>query len=226
MIQIEIDQTVSNLAIGVVEAGGLTIGPPGDDLREYCADAARQVAANGSAGGETRRQAIRALLRAGGFKPAGRNKPAQEYLYRTIDTEGELPAILNAVDVLNAVSLLSGLPISVVSADRLGPRATTRYGQEGERYVFNRTGQELDLRGLICICSDDGDKSLPLGSPVKDSMPGKISEEDQHVVACIYAPRQNMTAQELMQWADELAAGFVRWCGAQNCQSWTIPESW
>src|SRR6266487_3919766 len=63
------------------------------------------------------REAVRQLLRQGGFKPTGRSKPASEYLIRAVG-EGKLASINVAVDVCNVVSLHSGLPISVVDLDR------------------------------------------------------------------------------------------------------------
>src|SRR5262249_4837185 len=59
------------------------------------------------------RETIRRLLRNGGFKPTGRSKPASEYLLKAAD-EGRLGPINVAVDVCNAISMHSGLPISVV----------------------------------------------------------------------------------------------------------------
>src|SRR5258708_125756 len=59
------------------------------------------------------REAIRRLLRHGGFKPSGRSKPASEYLVRAVG-DGTLGTINAADDVCNIVSLHSGLPISVV----------------------------------------------------------------------------------------------------------------
>src|SRR5437762_11401603 len=47
------------------------------------------------------RAAVRALLRHGGFKPAGRSKPASEYLLQAAQG-GALDAINLAVDVCNA----------------------------------------------------------------------------------------------------------------------------
>src|SRR5207245_5378863 len=48
------------------------------------------------------RAAVRALLRHGGFKPAGRSKPASEYLQQAAQS-GALQPINPAVDVCNAV---------------------------------------------------------------------------------------------------------------------------
>src|SRR5215471_3657103 len=66
------------------------------------------------------REAVRALLRHGGFKPTGRSKPASEYLLRAV-REGQLAPINAAVDACNVVSLHSGLPVSVVDLDRARP---------------------------------------------------------------------------------------------------------
>src|SRR4029079_3798290 len=109
------------------------------------------VLKEGMAGGEPRREAVRRKLRAGGFKPGRPNKPAQEYLLRTLTEGGSLPAILNVVDALNVISVQSGLPISLLAIERLGSQAIVRYGKPGEKFIFNRSGQELDVEGLICV---------------------------------------------------------------------------
>src|ERR1700690_2654143 len=63
---------------------------------------------------DTVRTAVRDLLRAGGFKPAGRSKPASEYLHAAA-AEERFPRINAAVDACNAASLHSGLPISLIA---------------------------------------------------------------------------------------------------------------
>src|SRR5947209_2406692 len=52
------------------------------------------------------REAVRTTLRHGGFRPAGRSKPASEYLLKAA-ADGRLEPINAAVDVCNAVSLHS-----------------------------------------------------------------------------------------------------------------------
>ena len=109
-----------------------------------------------------RRQAVRRMLRAGGFKPSGRNKPAQEYLLRTAAEAGQWPVILNAVDVLNVVSLRSGLPISLVALARAGTDAAAfATANRARQFVFNQSGQELDVEGLLSICRDEGSRTIP-----------------------------------------------------------------
>lgn len=223
-IQVTIAAGVEGLAVGIVEATAIRLEPAGEALNQYKQDVVRRTLADGMRGGEERRAAVRQLLRAGGYRPAGRNKPAQEYLLRTVSEQSSLPDILNAVDLINAVSLDCGLPISLISLTRGGPELQLRYGRPGESYTFNRAGQDLDLAGLICVCGAGSD--TPLGTPVKDSLLGKVAEGDERVAACIYAPRAAVSADELREWSDRLGHGMVEWCAAARYSSFLVPESW
>jgi DNA/RNA-binding domain of Phe-tRNA-synthetase-like protein len=113
---------------------------------------------------ESVRAAVRDLLRHGGYKPTGRGKPASEYLVRAA-AEGALGSINLAVDVCNAVSLHSGLPISVVDLDRAQPPFRIGTAPVGASYVFNASGQEIDLGGLLCIFDAEG----PCANAVRDA---------------------------------------------------------
>lgn len=226
MATVTVCEDVVGLAVALVEAHEVRIGPADQMLQQICLDAAAQVAAADSQGGDARRTAVRNLLRHGGYKPSGRSKPAQEYLLRTVREEGRLPAISNTVDLINLISLRSGLPISLVSLDRVGDEILLRYGQAGESYVFNRTGQELDVKGLLCLCTTGPQGSQPVGSPVKDSMLAKVDDTDRRVLACIFAPRDQIAPDELLDWARQLAEGFTRFCGAAQTTVNIQPESW
>src|SRR6266705_1773581 len=85
---------------------------------------------------DTVREAVRRLLRQGGFKPTGRSKPASEYLIKAV-REGALSSINFVVDVCNVVSLHSGLPISVVDLDRARTPFRVSVAPPGASYVFN-----------------------------------------------------------------------------------------
>lgn len=224
MIPVTISADVQHLVLGIVAARGLSIGPSTSALRELCDTAARRIVDSGMAGGEARREQVRQMLRAGGFKPAGRNKPAQEYLFKTASESGQLPAILNAVDLLNIISLQSGLPISLLAHDRLLPLVNVRYGKRGERFVFNRAGQDLDVEGLLCVCRYEEETSIPLGTPIKDSMAGKIESQDRDVVAFLYAPGSVVNGEELADWCARLGRGFVDHCGAAS-HEWATMKS-
>lgn len=130
---------------------------------------------------EELRTAVRDMLRHGGYKPTGRGKPASEYLVRAAE-ENALRSINPAVDICNAVSLHSGLPISVIDADRAVPPFRIAIAAPGEKYVFNPAGQEIDLSGLLCVFDAAG----PCGNAVKDSQRTKTSAETQRTLTVIW----------------------------------------
>jgi DNA/RNA-binding domain of Phe-tRNA-synthetase-like protein len=127
------------------------------------------------------REKVRQLLRHGGFKPTGRSKPAAEYLIKAVG-EGRLASINVAVDVCNVVSLHSGLPISVVDLDRA--RAPFRVGvaPPGTSYVFNVSGQTIDVGGLLCLFDADG----PCANAVKDAQRTKTDVQTRRTLALVW----------------------------------------
>ncbi len=130
---------------------------------------------------ETVRAAVRDLLRHGGFKPTGRSKPASEYLVRAAG-EGKLGAINLAVDVCNAVSLHSGLPISVVDADLARPPFSIGLTEPDTRYVFNASGQEIDVGRLLCLHDQNG----PCANAVKDSQRTKTHPGTRRTLTVVW----------------------------------------
>jgi len=133
---------------------------------------------------EDTRTTIRDVLRHGGYKPTGRGKPASEYLVRAAG-EGKLGSINPAVDACNVVSLHSGLPISLVDLDRAVPPLRIGLAAEGERYVFNVSGQEIDLAGLLCLRDAEG----PCANGVKDSQRTKTDEGTRRTLTVIWSAR-------------------------------------
>jgi DNA/RNA-binding domain of Phe-tRNA-synthetase-like protein len=131
------------------------------------------------------RHAVRELLRQGGFKPTGRSKPASEYLHKAA-AESRLASINAAVDVCNAVSLHSGLPISVVDLDLTKPPLRVAVAQPGTSYVFNPSGQTIDLGGLLCLFDAEG----PCGSAVKDAQRTKTSDSTRRTLTLIWGSNE------------------------------------
>jgi DNA/RNA-binding domain of Phe-tRNA-synthetase-like protein len=130
---------------------------------------------------ETVREAVRALLRHGGFKPTGRSKPSSEYLIKAV-AEGRLAPINLAVDICNIVSLHSGLPISVVDLDHVREPLRVALAPPGASYVFNASGQTIDLGGLLCLFDSDG----PCGNGVKDAQRTKTGSETRRTLSLIW----------------------------------------
>ncbi len=130
---------------------------------------------------ETVRGAVRDLLRAHGYRPTGRGKPSSEYLLAAV-AAGKLGSINAAVDAGNVVSLHSGLPISVVDRDLLRGALRIDVPAPGSSYVFNRSGQTIDVGGLVSLCDDDG----PCANAVKDAQRTKTTPATTRVLAVVW----------------------------------------
>lgn len=130
------------------------------------------------------RTAVRDLLRLGGYKPTGRGKPSSEYLVRAA-SEGALAAINPIADACNAVSLHSGLPISVVDLEVAKPPFRIAVARAGLRYVFNPSGQEIDLEGLLCLEDAEG----PCANAVKDAQRTKTSARTRRTLSIVWGSR-------------------------------------
>ena len=127
------------------------------------------------------RMAVRDMLRHWGHKPAGRGKPASEYLVRAV-REGELGSINLAVDACNVVSLHSGFPIALVDLDKARPPFRVTPGAPDESYVFNVSGQEMSLKGLICLRDAQG----PCANPVKDAQRTKTDQDTTETLTVLW----------------------------------------
>lgn len=128
------------------------------------------------------RKAMRDLLRRGGYKPSGRNKPSAEYLAKAA-AASKLESINAAVDACNAASLQSGISMSVIDLERLEQPLGVRVVEQGD-YVFNPSGQRLQLAGLICLHDAVG----PCANAVKDSQRSKTSGSTQRTLSVVWGP--------------------------------------
>jgi DNA/RNA-binding domain of Phe-tRNA-synthetase-like protein len=146
------------------------------------------------------REAVRQLLRHGGFRPAGRSKPASEYLIKAV-ADGTLGSINLAVDVCNIVSLHSGLPISVVDLAKARPPFRVAVEPAGASYVFNASGQSIDLAGLLCL----EDASGPCGNAVKDAQRTKTDATTRETLTVIWGSNKlGQRSSEAERWYRKL----------------------
>ncbi len=210
--------------LGLVRAEGLTVGaePAGFSEALQQVLAARQDLPPEL---ETRRQAVRDLLRNGRYKPTGRAKPASEYLLREAQA-GRFPRINGPVDVANYISLQHMLPVSLWDLDRAGSTYFRfRLGREGETYVFNTAGQQIALTDLIIGCWVDPETGtdVPIVNPVKDSLATKTDERTTRVMACVYAPASAVSAETLADICQTFAVWLGR-CGAHVETAWAVVQ--
>jgi DNA/RNA-binding domain of Phe-tRNA-synthetase-like protein len=127
------------------------------------------------------RESVRALLRLDGFKPTGRSKPASEYLLKAV-RDAMLAPINLAVDVCNVVSLHSGLPISVVDLHRAREPLRIGVAPAASSYIFNASGQSIDVGRLLCLFDVDG----PCANAVKDAQRTKTNAETRRTLSLIW----------------------------------------
>jgi DNA/RNA-binding domain of Phe-tRNA-synthetase-like protein len=202
---IEVDNRIGpTLLPGVVEVEDIRQGQATPELRERCAELAARVIAAGRTpeGGsawipEDERRSVRQLLKGDGFSPTGRNRPAPELLCNMVLEQGSFPHISHAVDVNNLLSIQYHVPISLLDAGKVGPKLILRWGQPEEGYVFNQAGHRLGVKHCLVACSTaEGEiDGVALGSPIKDSMAGKVFQGCTRVVAVIYAPAATWTTE-------------------------------
>jgi DNA/RNA-binding domain of Phe-tRNA-synthetase-like protein len=173
-----------------------------------------------------RKAAVRDMLRFGKYKPAGRAKPSSEYLLAAA-LAGDFPLVNGPVDANNAVSLEWGYPASVFDLAKTGRALLVRRGRAGESYVFNPSGQSIDLEDLIVVCrrapgeevGEPGSPGSPVpwqpcGNPVKDAMATKVFEGARDVAAVVYAPASD-GPDRLAACAERFRALLESECGAE-----------
>lgn len=171
------------LRLGIVSAQKVSYGPTPVDLDQEMQLAEQAVRLDASVFPEAVRAIVRECLRVGGYKPTGRGKPASEFLLGMARDHG-LPRVNNLVDINNLVSLMMALPISIFDSDKLGNDPMVRFGKADENYVFNASGQIMDVAGIPLVCSSPGDRAV--GNAVKDSMIAKVSSKTQRITAVVY----------------------------------------
>lgn len=185
MITFELEHPT--LRLGLVEAVGVRCAPSSPALLAELSAAESAVKADPARFPEATRAAIRNVLRKGGYKPTGRGKPASEFLLGAA-LEAGLPRINNLVDINNIASLEHAHPISILDLDRAGDELAVRFGRAGESYVFNSSGQSMDIAGLPVVCR--GAEREAVGNAVKDSMQTKVHDGTTRVLAVVYGTRE------------------------------------
>jgi len=207
------------LRLGVVQAAGVTCGPSAEGLLEALNHAEAELRRDPTQYPEAVRGAIRDVLRKFGYKPTGRGKPASEFLLGAA-LEGAVPRINNLVDTNNVASLRHAHPISIFDAALLGRDVSIRLGRESEAYVFNASGQSMDIRGLPVICR--GPEAEAVGNAVKDSMSCKVHAGTREVVAVVYGTRA-LPERALEATCTELASLLSMHAGAAATSVQLVP---
>jgi len=222
-LAIDADSRLEKVRLAIVELKGLdwqtasfkTAQNP-DYVPTRAKEILREIRAWPSAHFEARKKAVRDMLRNGNYKPAGRAKPSSEYLLQAA-IDGDFPMVSFFVDAVNLASLRYLYPMSIFDSDKAGMCLLVRLGAPNEEYIFNTSGQIIDLEDLLCICALDphielfkekaiekdmisgtlndrvicGVRGVPIANPVRDSMATKLFEGAHNAAVVIYAPRND-----------------------------------
>lgn len=122
------------LAAGALVAGGITAGADASQLvARHCALARERLARYGGEGGLPEVQAWRRAFARMGQKPT-QYRCASESLLRRLRKEGSLPPIHPLVDLCNAHSAASGIPVAVFDLARVAGGLEVRLATGNERY--------------------------------------------------------------------------------------------
>lgn len=171
LIQAEIDNTL--MPAGLDEAFEILL-----EVRE--AELSREL--------DLVRKAARDMLRNGTYKPTGRGKPASEFLLK-MARDKNFPRINPAVDINNYISLKYMVPISLWDLEKAeSDDFLFRLGRENESYIFNPSGQLLDLQDLIIGCAVHDHIETPMLSPIKDGQRTKTDAQTKKIGAAVYYP--------------------------------------
>ena len=187
---LELDLTLQSSPVlpAMIWAEGIALPSPTNEVPAFLTEILAEVGATGEEFiPDEVRSRVRKMLRHGRYHPSGRSKPASEFLLRAA-LNSSFPLVNGPVDVNNAVSLASGLPGSIFDADLAGTHLLLRRGFPEETYVFNSSGQVIDLEDLLLVCRRTDKGWKPCGNPVKDAMTTKINENTRSVIAVLYAP--------------------------------------
>lgn len=163
-------------------------GPPAD-LRAACEARARDLFASEGIASHPTASAVRSLFRAAGTDPT-RYRPSSEALLRRVLKGEALPALHPLVDLNNCLSMELVVPCCIVAEETLRPPLTLRAGREGESFLSLRGPIGLEGKPLL------EDAEGPFGTPITDSVRGKIHPETERAWMVAYLPAGEVTARE------------------------------
>ncbi len=214
LVEIDVSLRPSPVSVGLIWAEGIQRPMVNDRAPEFLTETILQARKAGEEFISSQiRSSVRKMLRYGRYHASGRGKPASEFLLKAA-LRDEFPLVNGPVDVNNAISLASGLPGSIFDSDISGTQLLIRRGHPGETYVFNNSGQLIDLQDLILVCYKNEGKWEPCGNPVKDSMITKVTEKTKNVIGVVYCPI-DQPRDVLKQWIERYAQLLSSHCGAE-----------
>ena len=211
--KVTFDLPQSNLRIGFLEAYNISVKPSSDTYKQKIEEDIKEMLSPSYVYPDNMQKGVRSLLKAFGFHPSGRSRPASEYLFKDLTNRGSFNYINNIVDINNHISLKSKLPISVFDLDKSGYDLCLRIGADDEEYVFNKEGQILTLKKLLLVAKTGAEA---IGTPVKDSQATKVFEPTTKIAFFVYSSSTITSKEEMEKYLNEIGEYLQQEAGANQ----------
>ncbi len=141
-----------------------------------------------------------------------KQRPSSEALVRRVLRGGKIPRINCIVDVGNAVSMVTMVPIGIYDLDKLYPPLMLRFAEEGE--VFKPIGGSLERlsRGQIVLA--DAQRIVHV-FPHRDCDETKVTDETRNVLV-IACGVPGLGERIVVEAAKEVGNRLVKLCGGRS----------
>jgi DNA/RNA-binding domain of Phe-tRNA-synthetase-like protein len=141
-----------------------------------------------------------------GIDPTKRRPSSEALLRRGLKDKG-YSSINLLVDIGNWCSLEFLLPVCVYDALSIDGTIDGRIGIQGEGYIAIDNNY-LDLNDRFLICDQQG----AIGSPIKDSLRTRVTENTTEAVILLYAPGY-LPDTELLSYLNTFIERVLAFCG-------------
>jgi DNA/RNA-binding domain of Phe-tRNA-synthetase-like protein len=180
------------LAPGVLHATGITADVPVESRIAPFNDIARQRLATATEGEFPEIQAWRRAFSRMGLKPT-QYRCASESLLRRFRKEGSLPRIHPLIDLCNAISLASAVPVAVLDLAHIAGDIEVRYATGDERYLAFSGETEHPDPGEVIFADTDGQAHARRWT---NRQSGLSAVRDETTSVLIVAEAMHATAEE------------------------------
>ncbi|HVP14114.1 MAG TPA: phenylalanine--tRNA ligase beta subunit-related protein [Terriglobales bacterium] len=179
------------LALGLLEATGVRLGPAPAAFEAECARVCDHLAAEHAHRPPSDIPGVnevRALFHRLGVDPT-KTRPSSEALLRRVVQGKGLPRVNLVVDVCNLCSLEHQLPLGLYDRRFVKGAVQARAGGEGEGYAGIRK-QRVNVAGRLMLADDEG----PFGAPTSDSARTAITSATTEVLVVVFCPVERAEA--------------------------------
>lgn len=186
MSDLELDGELRGLLrLGAISASPVEVGRRSPALGEEMDELGSRLAERYSGLAPAEIEALapaRELYRSFGIDPT-KTRPSSEALLRRVLKGKPLPAILNAVDLCNFLSLEFMLPLGLYDSAKIDGEVALRKGRPGESFGGIRKG-DVNLEGRPVLVDRQG----PFGNPTSDSLRTSVDDSTTALWLVIFAP--------------------------------------